>query len=339
MPRYLRNTRQSPVLQLVWEDAPDGQAMWCGGFAGLNEQFESDESAPSGFENDELDALARAFPPGPAAAVLLQRAGVPRELWPSTLGTNGQRYWTQVDELLRDGVIEDGRRTVMVAALRSFPYSPVFRKGAQADGRGSTRPRRVLVLGAGVEDLSARGGGPLPPIRADLESKQIQQAGELGHIAVTVRSAATVGDLETLASSKPDILHLICHGDGDSLTFSDALGMPHRLPADQLVRILTAYRDHAQVKLSGIVLNACRSAQIASLFVSLARTVVGHDGDLDDACAAVFAGRLYRTLRTVPSLAGAAEVAAEHVAGDETHCGTIRDGLVVLTAAEPQPAG
>jgi hypothetical protein len=130
---------------------------------------------------------------------------------------------------------------------------------------------------------------------------------------------------------RPDILHLICHGDGQNLTFADGYGDPRRVPAEHVARLLAGYRAHAGIQLTGMVLNACHSAAIAETFAPVADTVVAHHGSLEDECAQLFSERLYKTLRDVPSLGGAARIASEHLAADGSGCGGIQDGLVIVT--------
>ena len=82
--------------------------------------------------------------------------------------------------------------------------------------------------------------------------------------------------------------------------------------------------------LRAVVLNACHSGGIAGLFTSVADTVVAHDGELDDECAAEFAGRLYRELRGASSIAAAAHLAAAAAALTSTYCADLEQDLVVL---------
>jgi hypothetical protein len=314
----------------------------------------------TGLSDEEIDALAAAFNPGPAANVVLRRAGFPNAAVPASQGLNGVQFWTLISNELENGIIQDGRRKVLAAALRDRPYNDVLKRAVLAGSETSeasagTTPspapvpvpipvaiRRVLVVGASTVGSPALGAGQgnqgnqgKEPIRADRESKLIREAAELGHLTVDFRPAATVDDLDGVLTVRPDILHLICHGDGRNLTFADTYGEPRHVPAVQVANLLAAYRRHAGVRLAGIVLNACYSADIAELFTPIADTVIAHKGSLDDGCAQLFAARLYRGLRDVPSLGAAALLAAEHLATGDSGCGDLGDGLRVLPVPAP----
>lgn len=297
-----------------------------------------------GLSDEEITALAAAFPPGPAATPVLAMAGFPPAQQPAAVGLNGYQFWSLISRDVANGIIEDGRRRLLAAALRQRPYNRVFRRaaGQRPPRTSASRGRyRVMVIGAGLAEPPPAGAPdrPVLAIRADRESRLIQQAQSLGHVTVDVRLAATVDDLAMDPAEPPDILHLICHGDGSSLLFADAFGDPRRVPAADVADLLAAYRRHAGVRLAGIVLNACSSAPIADLFTPLADTVVAHRGAIDDECAQMFAHRLYRTLRDVPDLADAAALAAAHLAADGSGCHGIRDGLVLLPPPAPAGAG
>lgn len=185
---------------------------------------------------------------------------------------------------------------------------------------------RVLFVGA------SPAGEQFDRIRADRELRELQQVAELGHLVVAARPAAAVTDLAGLLAERPDLLHLSCHGDGRHLIFEYPDGEPHRIPADRVVAVLRTYRENAGLSLRGIVLQACRSADMAEQFRSVADTVVAWRGDLDDDCAVTFAGRLYRELRDVPSLAAAAKIAALHTTFT-TPCAGAAEALVTLLAS------
>jgi Effector-associated domain 1 len=275
---------------------------------------------------------------------VLRRARFPRADTPAAFGLTSRQFWSEIGDALESGALEDGRKRILDAALDIFPHNAVFQRAALAlrhAGGGERAGLLVLVVGAGTVDPAADpaaggGGRGVSPIRADLESKLVRDAEQPGRLTVELRTAATIDDLDAaMLALRPDILHLICHGDGENLVFPDACGEPQPVPAGQIAKLLAAYQRHARVRLTGIVLNACFSAQMAALFAPVAETVVAHEGRLDDGCAPVFAGQLYRTLREVPSLGGAALVAAEAIATNGSGCGDIRDGLVVLPIPDP----
>ncbi|MFD7657962.1 CHAT domain-containing protein [Actinosynnema sp. NPDC059797] len=192
--------------------------------------------------------------------------------------------------------------------------------GAEPDDR-----TRVLFIGASPTAAS------LDRIRADRELRAIREVEAQGHFRLFPRTAAQVADLRGIAAERPDLLHLSCHGDGSDLVFERGTGRAHAVPARDVADVLAAYREHAGAALRGIVLQSCHSAEVAELFTPLADAVVAWRGDLPDPVAIAFAGQLYRELRDVPELAGAARLASRITA--LTHrWGSALDGLVVLPA-------
>lgn len=284
----------------------------------------------SGFSGEEITALAIAFRPGPAASALLTQSGFPPEDIPSLTGVTGHQFWSQISEALAYGVLEDGRIRILTTALQRYKNNPVFKRGIAGSAGGMPGQLRLLVVGAGLGASTTASNGstrPTRPIRADQESRLLIKLQELGHLEVELRPAATIDDLTFDRARPPDILHLICHGDGETLVFADELGDPRRVPATAVAELIAAYGVH----LRGIVLNACYSAACAGVFALLTDTVIAHTGAVDDDCARLYAEQLYRCLRTVPDLGEAATIAATHLAVGDAQCPEIRDGLVVLT--------
>jgi hypothetical protein len=282
----------------------------------------------SQFSDEEIEELASIFPPGPAARAVLEQAEFPASALPSMIGVTGFQFWSQISDGVKAGIFQDGRAQILAAALRWFPYNTVLQGGRANNLHEAPRRLRVLVVGAGFAAPGAMNGS-VSAIRADQESRQILQAQELGHLEVEVRPAATIDDVTFNQTRPPDIFHLICHGDRETLLFADEHGDPRRIPAARVARLIAAYGVH----LSGIVLNACYSGSCAEAFAPHADTVIAHSGPLDDDCARLFASRLYRTLRDVSDFADAAGVAAGHLAEGEAQCPEIRTGLVVFRKA------
>ncbi|MGH3937572.1 MAG: effector-associated domain EAD1-containing protein [Pseudonocardiaceae bacterium] len=297
---------------------------------------------------DDLDDLLTTVPAlfrrSADAGTLLRRIGYPAGRIPN-FDTDHLAAWDRVFTDLAAGVIETPYRQLIAAALRMFAYNDVLQRlstrygvaqpaggtvGSASSRQGSQplRPaggsgvRRVLVVGASPEGSER--------IRGDRELKEILRSQELGLISVSVCPAATVLDLEAVATFLPNILHLACHGDGANLIFEDGVGQRRAVRATEVVNLLATYRRRLGVQLSAVVLNSCSSATIAELFLPVAEVVIAHHGPLNDPCAVVFAGELYRALRLTSSLADAARIAAEHVSVAEDLCPSIKDDLVVL---------
>ena len=251
--------------------------------------------------DEEIREFARVYPPGPAARALLHRAGFPGEHVPSPIGVTGLDFWYAVADAVSAGRVPDGRRRLLEAAVRDFPHNTVFR----AVPRGPSPVRRVLVVGAAPHGTER--------LRADRELRAVQQAAARA-ITVDHCPAAAVTDLGRVLDEPPDILHLVCHGDGEHLVFEDTYGDPHRVPAADVARLLAAYAPDADARLRGLVLASCDSGTVAGLFTEVAEVVVAHRGPLDDETAVLYAAELYDLLQRVPALDRAARIAAEHVA-------------------------
>lgn len=276
-----------------------------------------------GLSGEDLDDLVTTittlFRKGRDADRLLRRIGYPTERAPN-VDFDHIQAWNTIFADLAAGVIDAPYRRLLTAALRVFPHHPTLRR---LDAKASKpEVHRVLVVGASPEGTER--------IRSDRELKQILASQEHGHIAVSVCPAATVVDLRAVAVSRPHVLHLACHGDGTDLVFEDGFGDRRAVAATQVVSLLATYRQRLGVALSGVVLNSCHSEKIAELFRPVAEVVIAHRGALDDECAIVFAGELYRALRLAPSLADAAHIAAEHVSVGEPLCASTKNDLVVL---------
>ncbi len=284
----------------------------------------------------ELTALARAFPPGPAARAVLSSAGFPGEHLPSAFGVTSTEFWAQVAAAVEDGVLADGRRELLAAAARRFPANPVFLadRAFPADpvlpaaGAGVRAPESapVAVLFVGASPVGAR------RLRTDREAKAVLRAAGGEGRRVEICPAAEVTDLRRLLDLRPDILHLACHGDGENLVFEDGFGEQATVPAAEVARTLLLYRERAGVRLRALLLGSCHSERAAALFRGAADTVIAHTGPLDDQCAIAFAEWFYRELgRTPDRIADAAVIAARHTTLTDPLCAGLEDGLVVLT--------
>lgn len=257
--------------------------------------------------------IATAFRNPVDAHWLLRRIGYPRELWPN-FTVSPREAWDSVFGSLDDGTLdaEPFRRMAVVAAGR-YPGNAVFRRWAAA-------VRHVLVVGASPD------GGE--EVRGDRELRAIVRGA--GDIRVTGLLAASAQDLTAVGELRPDVLHLVCHGDDTTLLFETDDGEAAEVPAAAVAELLAVYRDQGRIALRGVVLNACLGARIAPLFREVAETVIAHAGELDDACAVAFAGRLYTELGITGSLASAARAAAATAALTSSFCATMPTDLVVL---------
>ncbi|MGK5534228.1 CHAT domain-containing protein, partial [Streptomyces sp. URMC 129] len=193
-------------------------------------------------------------------------------------------------------------------------------------GTGAPPARyHVLYLGASPTGQQV--------LRADRGLREVQDAARAGgRLRVTAYPAARTTDLRNVLTERPrpHILHLACHGVDGRLVFEDPFGEEHRLDARQVADTLRLYRSEYGIRLRGLVLASCDSADVVALFEGSADTVVAHTGPLDDLCANVFAGEFYRALQLDGNVRAAARVAAQHAANADDSCSMLRTGLVVL---------
>jgi hypothetical protein len=194
-------------------------------------------------------------------------------------------------------------------------------------GRPATEPTRtvphVLYVGASPDDHAR--------LRVDRGLREVLAIAEWGGIVVEPVPAATASDLRRILATRPDIVHLACHGVGDRLLFEDIHGEEHAVSARQIVSTLRLYQEDAGIWLRGLVLASCDSAVVVELFRGTADTVVAHTGPLDDLCANAFAGLFYREVARRVDLAAAARLAARHTVLANESCAALETGLVVLS--------
>lgn len=267
------------------------------------------------FARAEVTELAKAFPPVRLARSLLRQAGYPEVALPAAPETS-LLFWEQVSEDVANGVLPDGRRRIMKAALEYFPANPTFKAAIGPPNDGLIR---VLVVGA-----SPRG---TDRIRWDHELKAISAA-DRGHLEVRSCPAASVLDLDHVRMFRPNLLHLICHGEGENLVFEDPDGEAHPVAAIDIVDTIAQVQDGRL--LDGVLLRSCHGERVAGLFVKVAATVIAHRGIMDDTCGRLFADRFYRELARNRDLPVVARLAAREVANADQACQHLWKGLMIL---------
>jgi hypothetical protein len=266
-----------------------------------------------GLTHAEITELARLFPPGrPMTIALLKDAGLDPSLLPVN-AANALEFWLAVNSEILGGTIQDGRRRVIAGAAARYPYNKVLTAAAPA-------PRRLLFVGASPTRLA--------PIRADRELRRIRQAA--GPLTVRDCPAATVTDLNMIRTERPDILHIASHGRGPGLVFDDGAGGSHTVHAKAIAEALATYRQELNLRLHGIVLNACTSEQAGELLLPHADVVLAHRDELEDDDGIAFAGALYQALPDSPGLAAAARIAVRELVRDNPRHRRLTTGLVIF---------
>jgi len=264
----------------------------------------------------EVAEFAHVFPPSPALMSLLSEAGIPVDLLPVFYGLDSQEYWNLVNDRIAAGLIEGGRARLLRFAAGRYPANPVFTATSAAP------LGRICFVGASPDDM--------PRVRPGRELRAVLQAVRGNGIEVSTLLAATAVDLGQLVGKWPDLLHLACHCDGETLVFENRDGEARPVAIAEVAQTLGVLMAAAGGPLRGIVLAACRSVAAGRALLPYARTVVAHQGDLDPADAAAFAGHLYQALCLGAELADAAPVAAQLVAQEDQGQPWLKDRLVVL---------
>jgi hypothetical protein len=232
--------------------------------------------------------------------------------------------------------VQIGENSFQVNVFTAPPSrAPGDTGGGEVQGDSRARGLRVLVIGASPADQG------LSFVRSDWEGSAIKKLAAAGRLAVELVLAAKVTDLRHVGSFRPDILHLVCHGDGDSLAFNDVRGEADYVPAARAAEMLAFYRAEHGVRLRGIVLAACDGEFLVPHFSGVADTVIAHRGKLPDPCGLAFAEQFYTLLDeaaarpggdgATASLAAAAREAAQLTAGHAELCASVIANLITVT--------
>lgn len=279
---------------------------------------------------EEIDQFVQLFPPGQRARLVLREAGFPPASVPASADTAGD-FWEQVAVELSSGVMENGRRRVLEAALRRYPHNAVLLAGRAEPSRAEPpvpgegregHPLRVLVMSANPLGKERCGGER--DARAAVDA--LRPTGAEVEMVLAARST----DLRRVLEFRPRVLHLACHGEGDSLVFEDLHGEAQYVPASDIAEALVHYRDRSEAGLHGLVLGSCDGEHLAPRLTAAAEVVVAHRGRLDDPCAVAFSEHLYHQFARVDDLGLAAELASHHVRLTDASCAPVADGLLVL---------
>ena len=290
------------------------------------------------FTQEEVLALASAFPV-PSAKTLLRAARFPSWAIPESGFANAREFWIMIAGQVADGVMEDGRRKILIEARRIFPYSKTIPQPPPAAGASegtdpsALRPSDGLaahVSGSqGVQIGNANtqynyfgatsgqsaagssavvrvlviGASPLDPVlpavRSDREAHVIEGVTTADRVEVKVVLGAEATDIRRVGSFQPHIVHFVCHGTADSLVFNDTRGESDYVSAARVAKSLALYREQPGVRLGAIVLAACDGHTLAPCFTGVADLVIAHRGRLSDPCGVTFAEQFYTLLNDV----------------------------------------
>jgi hypothetical protein len=67
-----------------------------------------------------------------SATQVLADAGIPPARQPSRHGETAEEFWQEAAELVKAGIVADGRARILTAAARRFPANEVFQRGLPA---------------------------------------------------------------------------------------------------------------------------------------------------------------------------------------------------------------
>jgi TIR domain/Effector-associated domain 1 len=108
----------------------------------------------------QLRELAAVFLEPLPTRQLLAEAGLPSERQPSPQDRTSEEFWQEVNGLVRSGILPDGPRRILAAALRRYPANPVFRaSGTAGNGDGES----VHLVQNRVDQWSSTGIGQNDP--------------------------------------------------------------------------------------------------------------------------------------------------------------------------------
>ncbi|SNQ52197.1 putative NB-ARC domain protein [Frankia canadensis] len=182
----------------------------------------------SAFSQEELRALALAFPDSASVRGLLGSVGYPLEHLPVWNATSAAEVWYEIAERLALGVIPNGRARVLAAAAARFPGVSVF--GEQV----------VLRLAPSWDVLQA--ARPLPehyvPRVADLDAL---------HATLSSHGAGHVGVIGMGGAGKSTLARAAVHDDVLRARFADGVVWvdvgPDADTAEVQARVLRAFGD------------------------------------------------------------------------------------------------
>ncbi|MCA9525655.1 MAG: SAVED domain-containing protein, partial [Myxococcales bacterium] len=198
--------------------------------------------------------------------------------------------WGVLPVLLKNAVkLTYGADRARLARLAGVDVDePVVAAATVALGGGSVggKVRKILFLGAspiGIAKLSIE-------LEAEAIRRELRLAGS--DIEVASRFAATFEELQrALLDVKPDLVHVICHGQAGDLIFMDAVGQRHKVPGRAVVRALRGAKG-----LKGAVLLACDSAAIAQQLPPGVPAAIGLKEEMSDNGARAYAVGFYLAL-------------------------------------------
>ena len=101
---------------------------------------------------EEIIALAEAFPLGPVSRNLLQSAGFPSGRIPAASTLTAFDFWSQVAEQVAMGVIPDGRRRLLAVARQRFPGNTKFADPPVTRDAPDASPSTAITSSAQVSE-------------------------------------------------------------------------------------------------------------------------------------------------------------------------------------------
>lgn len=313
-----------------------------------------------------FEALVAGFPRNTDADLVLDRLGFPRSRRPDFEATDGpDAAWQAVFKDLDAGIVPDAYRALLSAADLALPWVRAIEQLSLRYGirRPPTRPPTDWSMTPPKPGFDGRPLGPPPPpgpgqptargpswfpeqplvvvlgvdgTADDFATQNLiwvrRVEEDMG--CVTARAAALPADLS--GRFQPDILHVCAERVGRDLRFGrsgtlvSASWLAERFAADRLL---------------GVLLNFADSAEVAEEFRGVARTIVAHDGDLEQHCALRFAWQTYFLLPRDRCMGVAARGAAKLLANHpdvlhkklERNLHVIGDGAVRSSGRAERP--
>jgi len=195
-------------------------------------------------------------------------------------------FWPEVVLRLRMGIVPDGIRLLLTAAVRDHPGNQ-WAADLLAKCGGAAEPVTVLCLFA--DPLRAS------KIRIDREARLLNEIGDRGGVGIRMRHAVQVTDIiPALLREKPRILHFAGHGlRSGRLVFEDVAGVPTSVGLASLARAIVAA---CPSMLDCVVLNSCFTGENAEAFRGATKAVAGSVTAINDDCALAFGRGFYTAI-------------------------------------------
>lgn len=155
----------------------------------------------------------------------------------------------------------------------------------------------VTVLFVAADPESASRDDPDPRLLLDEDVRRIREKVRAAEyrdaLAFDWRWAARPDDLlQALNELSPQVVHFSGHAGVNGLVLVGEDGHPQTVPAEALARLFETFRGVVRL----VVLNACRTLELARALAPCVGCAIGTRGELPDEAAILFGASFYRAI-------------------------------------------